>query len=234
MRNCHYWGRYGRSWREVHGGRVVGVRAGRVAGFRAADALRTALGVRPYSVPAPAHPGQPARGGMPWAGPGVPTPSLSGPTTPSAHGSFGRATGPDMRDSVTGGIDGGAAPAGAPHLPLKPGGRRRGVLTAATGAALAGAAVVAAVLLLPGSGKPPQISGGSPGGQATGQANSPKAAVSATGAPAESTAVTGQPVAFTDPGSVPAVAAVFRADGRSAGSRSNPEVRQILTEADGR
>jgi len=178
-----------------------------------ADALRTALGVRPYSVPAPAHPGQPARGGMPGAGPGVPAAGLSGPTTPSAHGSFGRATGPDVRDSVAGGTDGGAAPAGAPHLPLKPGGRRRGVLATAAGAALAGGAVVAAVLLLPGSAKPPQISGGNPGGQATGQANSPTAAVSATAAPAESTAVTGPPAAFTDPGSVPAVAAAFRADG---------------------
>jgi hypothetical protein len=84
-------------------------------------------------------------------------------------------------------------------------------------AVLAGAAVVVAALFHPGSGKLQQTSSGNPGGQATGQAASPKVAASAPGEaggkPAGSRAVTGQPVRFTNPGSVPAVAAGFRADG---------------------
>jgi hypothetical protein len=181
-----------------------------------ADALRAALGVGPYSVPRPAYPSL-ARGGMPGPAPGTPAPSLGGPTGPSAYGPFGRVTGPGVRDPVTGGAGRDVAPAGAPRLPLKPGGRRRGVLATAAVALLAGLAVVVAVLLLPGSGKPQQISGGNPGGHATGQSGSPNAAVAATGEaggnPAESTAVTGRPVAFTNPGSVPAVTAAFRSDG---------------------
>jgi len=156
-----------------------------------ADALRAALGVGPYSVPAPAYPGQPARGGAP-----VSTPGAS--TAPSALGW--------------------AAVTGARRLPFKPGGRRRGVLAAASVlAVLAGAAVVVAVLFHPGSGKPQQISSGNPGGQATGQADAPKVAVSATGEAggksADGGAVTGRPVRFTNPGSVPAVATMFRSDG---------------------
>jgi serine/threonine protein kinase len=145
-----------------------------------ADALRAALGVGPYSVPTPAYPGHPARGGAPMPTPGA-------PTARSALGPLGWAavTGaraPVAGGPVTGGTDNGAAVAGAPRLPLKPGGRRRGALAAASAVAvLAGAAVVVAVLFHPGSDKPHQISGGNPGGQVTGRADSPEGSASATG-----------------------------------------------------
>lgn len=176
-----------------------------------ADALRTALGAGPYSVPTPAYPGQSARGGTPAPPPGT-------PTAPSAHGRLGWATGPGARAGVagrpvTGGTDSGAALAGAGRPPLKPGGRRRGVLAGAATATLLASAAVVAVLLHPGSAKPQQNSGGNPGGQATGRTGSPKVAVSATGKPTGGAAVTGRPVRFTNPGSVPNVAAVFTSDG---------------------
>ncbi len=94
------------------------------------------------------------------------------------------------------------------------------MLATAAVALLASLALVMAVLLLPGSGKPQQTPGSNPGGQATGQGGLPNAAVAATGGagekPAESTAVTGRPVAFTNPGSVPTVVAGFRSDGSLA------------------
>jgi WD40 repeat protein len=90
------------------------------------------------------------------------------------------------------------------------------VLVTVAAALVAGAAVVVAVLL-PGSGKSQQTSGGNPGAQGTGQTGSPSTDVTATGEaggkPAESRAVTGKPTAFTIPGSVPAVTAAFRSDG---------------------
>jgi len=44
-----------------------------------ADALRAALGLGSYSVPAPAYPGQPGRDGMPPSAPGrsVPPPRMA-------------------------------------------------------------------------------------------------------------------------------------------------------------
>jgi hypothetical protein len=149
------------------------------------DALRAALGVGPYSVPSAA----------PVAG----APVAGGPVTGAP---------------VAGGSRNGAAGAGAPRLPLKAGGRWRGVLAAASAVAvLAGAAAVAAVVFHPWSARPQRILGG----QATGQASVPMVAVSAAGeagrASAGGSAVTGQPVRFTNPGSVPPVAAVFRSDG---------------------
>jgi serine/threonine-protein kinase len=156
-----------------------------------ADALRVALGTGPYSVPVPAYPGQPARGGA-----YVPTPGA--PTAPSELG-WAAVTG-ESRPPLK-------------PVPLKPGGRRRGVLAAASAVAvLAGAAVVVAVLFHPGSDKPQQMSSGNPGSQATGHSAAP-ATGEAGREPAESSAVTGKPVPFTNPGSVPAVAAVFRSDG---------------------
>jgi hypothetical protein len=181
-----------------------------------ADALRLALGVGSYSVPTPAYPGEPAQGG-------ASVPTSGGPAARSTLGSLGWAAATDARSPangrpVTGGTDNGAAMDRAPRLPLEPRGRRRGVLAAASAVAvLAGAAVVVAVLFHLGSGKPRQVSGGNPGSQATGHAGSPKGAASATGEaganPADGGAVTGRPVRFANPGSVPAVAAGFRADG---------------------
>ena len=165
-----------------------------------ADALRAALGACPYSVPAPAYRGQSAHGGMPAPIPGT-------PTGPSAYGSAG--------------ADSDAALAGAtrpPRPPLKPGGRRRGVLAAAAAAVVlaAGAGAVAA-LVHSGSGTPRQTSSGNAGGQAARQASAPKATAPATGAagvkPGDSGAVTGKPVRFPNPGSVPNVATSFGTDG---------------------
>jgi serine/threonine-protein kinase len=156
-----------------------------------AGALRAALGAGPYSVPAdvpaPAFPGQSARAGLDIGG--------------------------------TGGTEGGAALAGATRPPGMPAGRRRGVLAAASGvAAVAGAAVLVAASLHHGSGNPRQSSSGSTAGQASSpKAAAPKAAASATGGtggkPAGRGAVTGRPVRFTNPGSVPNVATAFSTDG---------------------
>jgi len=124
-----------------------------------ADALRAALDVGPYSVSTPAYPGQPAWGPYPpgqpawgpypgqpaWGGAPVPTPRTQ--TAPSARGPLGWAPVTGARAPVTGApvtggqvageIDYGAAVAGPPRLPLKPAGRRRGVLAAASAAACA-------------------------------------------------------------------------------------------------
>jgi serine/threonine-protein kinase len=95
------------------------------------------------------------------------------------------------------------------------GGRRHGLLAASAVAAVAGAAAVVAVLVLPGAGKPGHASSGGTGGQATRQARAPRATATgeAGGTPAGGEVVTGKPARFTDPGSVPPVAAGFRADG---------------------
>jgi WD40 repeat protein len=86
---------------------------------------------------------------------------------------------------------------------------------------LAGTAVVVAVFVLPGTAAPQQgtgdsTGGGSTGAQATGQGRAPTTAASATGdagvKQGDSGAVTGQPVRFTNPGSVPNVAAGFDSD----------------------
>jgi len=78
---------------------------------------------------------------------------------------------------------------------------------------VAGAAVIIAVLLQPGSSNPRQISSGGTAGQASSpKAAAPKAAVSATEGTRRG-AVTGRPVRFTNPGSVPNVATAFSTDG---------------------
>jgi hypothetical protein len=159
-----------------------------------ADALRAALGTGPYSVPAPAYRGQSAHGGMPAP--------ASGPVTAgSARAALGGATGPGTSRRYRGA-----------------GGRRRGVLAAVAAAiVLAGVAGAVAALVHPGSGTPRQTSSGNAGGQATREATTPKATAPATGAagvkPGDSGAVTGQPMRFPNPGSVPNVATSFSTDG---------------------
>lgn len=151
-----------------------------------ADALRTALGVGPYSVPAPAYPGQPGWAGMPAPATSVlaATPGL--PTAPSSR------------------------------LVLRPGRRRRGALAAVAVVVLAGAAAVT-VLLQPWSAKPRSISGSHHGAQASGKVSSPAATVPAARQArrkaAQSSAVTGKPAVYVNPGSVSTVTAMFRADG---------------------
>ena len=203
-----------------------------------ADALRAALGVGPYSVPAPQHlmqqhlgqqhPGQSARGEMPAAAPGAsaahsaPVPfgwtTEPGPRAPATGAPTGgaRVTGGPMAR----GVGSGAPPASAPRLSRKLAGRRRGLLVAASAVVLAGAAVLVAVFYHPAA--TPPVSGGSAGGQATPQGRTPKAAASATGSstageasvkPGDSGAVTGSPVRFTNPGSVPNVATALTSDG---------------------
>ncbi len=202
-----------------------------------ADALRAALGVGPYTVPAPQYPGQQYPGqrhsGPQYPGPrsagqsgpgGMPAPGAS--AAPFANGSPGWVTVPGERapvtdapftgGPVTGGLASGAPPASPGHRSRPPAGRRRGVLAAASAVVLAGAAVIVAVLVYPGTSTPPQVSSGSTGGGTTRQAGAPKASASATGGGGAkqggSGAVTGPPVRFTNPGAVPNVAAGFDSD----------------------
>jgi serine/threonine-protein kinase len=114
----------------------------------------------------------------------------------------------------------GTAPPGIPmatqRLPAGPGGRRRGALAATAAVALAAtAAVVVALVLRPGSDNPRHISGSTPAGQAGAQAGSRHGTVPGRpgGKAAESSAVTGKPAKFTNPGLVATVTAAFRSDG---------------------
>ena len=171
-----------------------------------ADALRAALGLGSYSVPAPAYPGEPGRGEMPPSAPGRSAPL-------SAYGPVAPGTGPGARAAVAGGTGSGAVPGGATRPPFRPG---RWRVTATTVAALAASAAFAVFMIHLTSGAQPQTSGGNQGGQATRTAGAPTSAASATAGtakPGDGGAVTGPSVRYTNLGSVPNIATSLGSDG---------------------
>ena len=168
-----------------------------------ADALRAALGLGSYSVPAPAYPGPPGRGGMP---PSAPSRSMP----PSAYGPV--ASGPGAPAAAAVGTGSGAVPGGPTRPPFRPG---RWRVTATTVAALAASAAFAAFMIHLTSGSKPQESSGGTGSQVTRTAGAPTSAASTAGdgaTPGDGGGVTGKPVRFTNPGSVPNVATGIDSD----------------------